>query len=207
MRSTVVNENLDVQNLLLLYMADELSAARRREVEEMLDRQPPLRDELQQLQSTQRTLDLGLVKLDAAWAPFNAEAIARRVGRSIRQELARPRMKLTGQGTASQRRAWPWVLPSAAAASILVAAAVWIDRHVGVSNQPTPVVVDNHRFNSEPVTQPNAPVQLDDNLALWLDSSESDLANSRRVEEDIRTVADNQDPVSQYMLSSTVTRG
>jgi len=206
MRPNVVNQNLDPQNLLLLYAADELSPAERRQVEQRLEEQPSLRDELHQMQAMQQAIGLGMARLDAGSSPSNAETIVRRVGRSIRQELARPRMKLTGHGVSPQRRVWPWVLPTAAAASILVAAAVWIDRHVGLSNQPRPVIVDK-RFTSEPVTQPDEPVQPDENLALWLDSSESDLANSRRVEEDIRTVADNQDPVSQYMLSSTVTRG
>lgn len=217
-------ETLDRENLLLLYLADELPDAERRQVEQMLAADSSLAAELANLQSAQEAASDALARLDALSAPVNSEALARRIGRELRQQLARPRLSTADESDAARRRIWPWILPAAAAASILILAAVWVDRHVGLTNDSASPIATN-TTHPLPATEPQPatdPAWADPNFALYMDSFDqsgpangSDLADSRLIDEDVRqpaaSVRDDlmgtQDAVSQYLLNSKPTRG
>ena len=113
--------------ILLMYLADELPAEDRAEVESMLSRDPALRRDLAALQQAQAAMDQSLTRLDErSELPIAESASVRRVARSIEQwKLDRLRRQPEVQpSTGGLRYPW-WTYPSAAAAAVLVAFLVW----------------------------------------------------------------------------------
>jgi hypothetical protein len=111
--------NLDKENLLLLYLADELTDEDRAGVEHMLGEDALLRAQLDGLRAAQTATMGALGRLDAAEPlTHDSEVVIRRVMRDLRRHrlvLAQP------PAVASGRHAgWPWWLyPVAAAAAVL----------------------------------------------------------------------------------------
>ena len=88
-----VIEKLDNnEQVLLMYLADELPAEDRLEVRQMLEVDASLRHEFEHLQSAHQLIGEQLAHLDdASPLAVNADFAARRIGREIRQRLRRPK--------------------------------------------------------------------------------------------------------------------
>lgn len=134
-----MSERLDNnEHVLLMYLADELAPEDRRELEQVLAADAGLRTELQRLEDCQQAVFEGLARLDDA-SPLAASqaAAARRVSAEIRRRLARPQTAPDERHADPRPRHFWWVYPTAAAALVLLAAAVWMPRH-GPNRRPIP---------------------------------------------------------------------
>jgi hypothetical protein len=130
---------LSREGVLLLYLADELGAEDRAEVEQRLLRDPALRAELDGLRGTQELLHTRLALLDAA-TPLAAEEEAgvRNVSRMMRQRLARPQPAPALEPAIAVRRLPRWAYPAAAVAAVaLIAGVTW--RSLGPGSGPREV--------------------------------------------------------------------
>lgn len=130
-------EHLDNnEQILLMYLADELPPDDRAEVEQMLATDATLRADLEGLRATQGMVTERLGLLDAAWPlPVSAAAAARQAGRDVRQWLARRATGVKATAVGRGRRSWGWALPAAVAAAIVVASALWVSRHWPAASQ------------------------------------------------------------------------
>ena len=171
-----VIEQLDnLGHVLLMYLADELPAEDRLEVERRLATDPDLRRQLDQLRLTHEATGEVLSRLDASSAQAALEqAVIRRTGRAIRQWQARPPRREAAREPGDRLRFPWWAYPSAAAASILIALLVLVFH--GPSG-PTPsgapsYAVEGSGLPDEPTTA-EAPALSDDGYAL-LQSSFTD---------------------------------
>lgn len=113
--------DLDKQNLLLMYLAGELSQVQHQRVEEMLETDSALRMQLEQLRSAHGLIADGLAALDASEPPpVSSEVAARRVGRSIAQWQVDRLIKPAAAMPAIQRSGLSWLRYGAAAAAMLL---------------------------------------------------------------------------------------
>ena len=115
--------------ILLMYLADELGAEDRREVEQMLSRDGGLRAELEKIRAAQIAVMAAIASLDQS-APLavSTPAAVRHVSRLMKQwqvdRLARPLAEAQKRGP---RFPW-WAFPAASvatAAGVLIALMVW----------------------------------------------------------------------------------
>ena len=135
------------EQILLMYLADELPAADRYEVEQMLASDVSLRGEFDRLQEVHQFVDRELARLDDIHpTALSSEFAARSVGREIRQRLARPKVALSAPAREQSTRSWRWLYPTAAAAAVIVGALLWLDHEAGMVPSTTvngPVAIDN----------------------------------------------------------------
>ena len=128
----------DREAVLLLYLADELPAQDRAELERMLTAEPALRHDLERIQELQLAVAGGLAELDSARPLHMSEEIStRRVMRELRKYQLELNSRAPVQLEASSLRSWPkWIYPvAAAAAAIFIVLGLW---GVGVIDfQPT----------------------------------------------------------------------
>lgn len=118
-----VLRELNKESLLLLYLAEELSAEDRAQVERMLAGDAGLRADLEKLGGAFEVFETGMARLDAR--PLPAESVmVRSIGGAMRQRMAE-RMFETARSAApaAQRglRYPAWAYPVAAAAAVLIA--------------------------------------------------------------------------------------
>lgn len=112
--------------VLLMYLADELNAEDRGEVEQMLGRDAGLRVELQRLTTAQDAVMAALASLDELDGPRSSlTAVERRVSRLMHQwqvdRLTAPVISPAGRGI---RLPW-WAYASASAAALVIGMLVW----------------------------------------------------------------------------------
>jgi len=112
--------------MLLMYLADELPADDRVEVEQMLASDAGLRAELESLGATHAAVMSGLSKFDKATPlPVSESVAARSISRLMKQwQIDR----LARQPAAAPRRAWRvpwWVYSGSVAAAVLLAVVAW----------------------------------------------------------------------------------
>jgi hypothetical protein len=107
--------------ILLLYLANELPAADRAELERILIADQSLRQDLERLGGLHEQVTMGLKELDAAHPLHMSEELStRRVMRELRQFQLELTTRAPVQLEASTIRKWPrWVYPVAAAAAII----------------------------------------------------------------------------------------
>lgn len=119
------------EQILLMYLADELDAQARLEVEQLLAVDANLRGELQELEECQRILAEGMARLDEAESLGSTESAAvRRASREIRRRLARPEVVAeAAPAFEPHRRPLWWAYPAGAAAIVVLAAAIWMPSH------------------------------------------------------------------------------
>src|SRR5688572_19642100 len=91
-------QHLNNESILLMYLAGELPAEDRAEVEQMLAGDPRLRDELEQLRAAYEGVGSALAEADAAERVVLPQSTAaRRVGQAVRawhaRRLAQPAAK------------------------------------------------------------------------------------------------------------------
>ena len=124
---SVLNQLENNDAVLLMYLADELPAADRAEVERMLAVDAALRGQLEHLRAAYGSISDALARDDRAARPAVSEAAAvRRVGRAMRQWHARRLAAVPApeRRTSPLRYPW-WAYPLAAAASVVIAFLVW----------------------------------------------------------------------------------
>lgn len=115
------------ESILLMYLAGELGSEDRVEVEQMLERDPAMKAELQELRQAQALANDVLARLDAA-DPIAADSVSvRKISRHMRQwQVDRAEALANQQPERKLKYAW-WIYPavSVAAASILFAFLMW----------------------------------------------------------------------------------
>jgi hypothetical protein len=117
--SDELNQFENDQAILLMYLADELSAEARAEVEGRLAEDGKLREELESLRVAQGLIWAGLTELDRSTRPPVPESVGeRRAGRLVR-EWAEAAEKLPAP-IPLPRRQVAWVRLSLAAAALLL---------------------------------------------------------------------------------------
>ncbi len=183
----------DDSQILLLYLADELPEADRSLIDRRRLAEPALAGELDRLGSIQQHIESTIAQADNASASqVNVNAVARSVGRAMRQRMAEPRLVLPVKRVPLEKKVRPWLMPSALAAAVLVASLVWMNRHheeraPSARTDPTPLPV----------------VAQDENLDLFrlsFDSPNPELANALNANSSKKETAP-QDDVSQYLLN------
>lgn len=199
------------EQVLLMYLAGELPAEDRADVERMLAADPGLRRNWQELQSLHTSVFDQLGQLDETLAtPVSTEFAVRQVGRAMRQKIAQPKVAPVRAASEEQSRSWWWLYPAVVAASVAIIAMVWI------GHQQTPT-----RLAPSPVpgVMPDTPDSLADSQnanesddELLIDSLEpptaTDHPEARPADEESRQqVATGdvmpQDEVSRYLLNAT----
>ena len=130
-------ENNDA--ILLMYLAGELSAEDRAEIEQMLERDSALRAELAELSAVNDELSGMLSRLDGPVADSRREAAVRRVSRALAQAKA-DQIAYASPGTRNARRLlnlrrflWP-----AVAAAILVGGILFWPKAIQMPAPPVP---------------------------------------------------------------------
>jgi hypothetical protein len=124
---SVLNQLENNDAVLLMYLADELAAEDRAEVERMLAVDADLRGQLERLGAAHDSVSAALAQDDRAARLAVSEAAAvRRLGRAMRQWNARrlAAAPVPVRQTSSLRYPW-WTYPLAAAASVVIAFLVW----------------------------------------------------------------------------------
>jgi anti-sigma factor RsiW len=191
-----VIEKLDNnEQVLLMYLADELPAEDRLEVQQLLEVDGSLRHELEQLQFAHRFVGERLAQLDhASPLPVSIDFAARQIGREMRQRLARPKAAPAATKMDRAARSWRWLYPTVAAASIAIIAMVWLGRQASPVNPYATTGLPHMPAN------PAADPQSDANVALLLQSLQPMDDEPRQV-----ALADGlpQDDVSQYLLEAS----
>ena len=117
------------EQVLLMYLAGELSPEDQQEVQRMLDADPSLRLELQRLEATWATVFDGLEKLDNRSSLSGQDARLWRVVQQMRQRLAERARPTEAPVAQRAPRSFRWMYRVAAAAAIIAAAGIWISRH------------------------------------------------------------------------------
>jgi hypothetical protein len=114
--------------ILLMYLAGELPAIDRQEVDQMLAADPGLRGELDRLLASQAAVEQGLAFLDHAESLPSADIAVRRIGRAMRQQQVLLATQASrNRQSAGRRLGLPfWAYPGIAAAVVLVAFLVWV---------------------------------------------------------------------------------
>lgn len=112
--------------ILLMYLADELPAEERAEVEHMLNNDAGLRASLEELRAAHGAFSAGMAALDRATRLPAPESVAvRRVVRDMGQWQAR-RVANPPKAPPAPTLRYPWwAYPMAAAASVVIAFLVW----------------------------------------------------------------------------------
>src|SRR5688572_1061228 len=126
MRS-LLNQLHSSESLLLMYLADELPAVDRAEVEQRLARDANLRAELEGLRDVQAHVNDAIAALDAAQPlPGSEAAGARQVARAIRQWRTDHAARPARDAIPPRTLRFPyWSYPLAAAAAVTIAFATW----------------------------------------------------------------------------------
>lgn len=112
--------------ILLMYLADELSAVDRAEVEQMLDSDAGMRAELDRLRAMRDETVAGLAGLDAgARLPVSERVAVRRATRMMRQWQIDHAHAPPPQSPLRELRFPWWSYPLTTAAAVLIAFLVW----------------------------------------------------------------------------------
>ena len=127
--------------MLLLYLADELPAVDRSQVEKRLGGDEPLRAKLEQLRADQQMIAHAFQAIDAA-QPLpggNSAAQERKLNRAITRWHTERILSYAGADSGQTSRSrWWWAYPLAAAAVLLVSFIVWWGTHTEDAEPSTP---------------------------------------------------------------------
>ncbi|HSZ59956.1 MAG TPA: hypothetical protein VK797_30215 [Tepidisphaeraceae bacterium] len=178
------------EQLLLLYLADELPAADRAELEQRLTQDPRLAARLDRLASLQCEIEEGLGQLDKlSRGTIRPEVVGRQVGREIRQRLARPKLQISQRPTERQHRMLPWLIPTGVAASLIVGTIAWV-HHRAMVNEQMAVV-----------TGPPATPHVTSTIPADSEVTVELLEQSFQTPDDAVARADTTDELSGYLLN------
>lgn len=200
----MIEKLTDNHAVLLLYLAGELPEADRREVENRLSIDRQLAEELAILDGMHQSIAASMTLLDELDANrLPAESAIDAAVESINSWRFGPR-PVEGFNTPHKRRIWSWVAPLSLAASILIAAIIWFDRHpTAVLSPEMAIATQPAKSTSEPATSNNNDPET--NLALLQQSFDagSDEIPRRAVRDNRREVVA-RDDLSDYLLKTEV---
>jgi hypothetical protein len=203
-RQNVIETLTDNHAILLLYLSGELPEFDRLEVEKRLAADARLAGQLAELDAVHQRISDGIAALDEIDASqLSAESAIDAAVDSIGnwQFGPRPVQKVEASGN---RRIWAWVAPASLAASILIAAIIWVERRPAVDPR-----------DSQIATTQAAPPKYDDgsasndsevNLALLQQSFDAGSEEIPRhsAHDNRRQVAAANDDLSEYLLKTEV---
>src|SRR5438874_10607079 len=153
-------QQLEDSSLLILYLADELSAEERAVVERRLAGEPTLANDLEQLRAARQGSDAAFQNADAVTRlPMHQDTAVRRVSRAMKQWQL-DRLVKTPAPPASRRYfhiPW-WGYASAALVGIIVTVVVW-SSNLPDANAPIEEQVATELLNS---VYPSDEAALDD---------------------------------------------
>jgi anti-sigma factor RsiW len=135
--------------LLILYLADELSAQERADVERMLASDVPMRQMLEELRGAQATIAAALARLDEAQPMPQAEvaAVSRRTGRAMKQwqtqQIAKQAAPMTGSNPRRGLAGWRGYALAAAVAILFIGLSVYWGQQGVTSTPPAPGAGDD----------------------------------------------------------------
>jgi anti-sigma factor RsiW len=119
-------QQLNNESLLLMYIAGELPAEDRMEVEQMLKTDPRMRAQMEELRVAQEGLERALQAADAQERlALAVGTAARRVGQAVNTWNAR-RLAMPAAHEGRRIRVPWWTYPVAAAAVLVLAVAYWV---------------------------------------------------------------------------------
>jgi hypothetical protein len=131
-RQNVIETVTDNHAILLLYLNGELPESDRLEVEKRLAADARLAGQLAELDAMHQRISNGIAALDEIDAnPLSADSAIDAAVDSISNWQFGPRPILKIEASAN-RRIWAWVAPASLAASILIAAIIWVERRPAV---------------------------------------------------------------------------
>jgi anti-sigma factor RsiW len=182
------------EQLLLLYMADELSPADRAELDARLGRDPALAQKLDRLASIQLEIEARLERLDRSVGAVRADVIARQIGRELRQRLASPKVQLPSRSAPPRHRMLPWLIPSGIAAAFVVGMFAWMHHRA---------MVNEFAFNRPPEPPASRPIERQTTLPTDSEANLALLESSFNSDDDTRALArvDSSDELSGYLLN------
>lgn len=203
MGQNVIEKLQNNEQILLMYLADELPPQDRTEVEQLLLTDGWMRNELEQLRAVQGMFDTHLAQLDKiSPLPISSEFAAKQIGRAMRQEMARPKPTYITPPADRPVRSWRWLYPTVAAASIAIVAMIWLTREARPTGGTAPVVVNSplphfNPPNDKPVVANQDSRDPDDTLLI------QSLESRPSGDEEVKQIAEAgpQDELSQYLLS------
>jgi hypothetical protein len=203
-RQNVIETLTDNHAILLLYLSDELPESDRLEVEKRLATDARLAEQLAELDAVHQRISDGIAALDEIDASqLSSESAIDAAVDSISNWQFGPRPILKIEPSAN-RRLWTWVAPASLAASILVAAIIWVERRPAADPGDRPLAI------TQPATQ-----KYDDgstsndsevNLALLQQSFDAGSEEIPRhsTRDSRRQVAAANDDLSEYLLKTEV---
>jgi hypothetical protein len=141
------------ESVLLMYLAGELSEGDRAEVEQLLATDAGMRAELERLRAAWDGVSGAIRAMDASERlPVGEGAVVSNVSRMMRQWQVERLVKQPQPVTEKERLQFPWwSYPMAAAACVLVALLVWV-------NKPPPV---GDRYAERPRYESFDPAQIE----------------------------------------------
>ena len=135
-RMAIVIERLDKPQLLLLYLAGELPADDKAEVERQLASDKSLAAELDRIASIRLKIEQGLTKLDrSSGLSLRSEAAGRQVGRDICRWLAQPKSAAPTAPAKRHHHLMPWLVPAGIAAAVVIGIMGWVGHQRAVSER------------------------------------------------------------------------
>jgi anti-sigma factor RsiW len=145
----------DNHSILLLYLTGELPESDRQAVEKRLAADLVFAAQLTELDATHRQLATGIAMLDGL---DGSRAATRKAVDSAVEAVSAWRFgarQLRPAMSVRSHRLWSWIGPAALAASVLIAALIWVQRQPASSHPPLVV-------NAPGVTQPTTKASFED---------------------------------------------
>jgi hypothetical protein len=160
-----VLQQLNNEAVLLMYLADELPADDRAEVDHVLATDPAFRAELNRLTQAQELFETGMARLDAAQPLPGELAAVRRITAAMRRNMLEYAARVSAPVVMRRGLRYPWwAYPTVAAASVILAFLTWWGH-------------GDARLMGLPPVSPTGPQFVDDSAARQADELASNFAN------------------------------
>lgn len=192
----------DNNAILLLYLAGELPEADRLEVDRRLAADPNLAEQLAELNGIHQRIGSGIAALDEAdQGRFSPDSAINTAVATIEGWRFGPRLVIP-QTAPQKHRVWSWAAPASLAASILIAATIWMAHRTANERVDHPFVLGPTTDKSNVVPALN---DSDDNFALLRQSFSTGFEQGpRRAAPDGRPEVASRDDLSDYLLKTEV---
>jgi hypothetical protein len=200
-----VNEQLtDNDAMLLLYLADELPDGERKDIAQQLEANPGLAAQLAAMNSVHQHYCSSIALLDEVDRDrLTAERAISAAAASVQSWNFGPR-KIATPVAPHRNRIWAWAAPISLAASVLVAALIWIE-HRPANSAENEVAIHGPATLPKPTDDTAAANDSDTNLALLQRSfSPGFEPTARRTVPEFKLESTSHDDLSDYLLKTEV---